>query len=180
MTRLQLSKRDASSGDGLWRAEPRRQRGRTPWFDGPRRRMVMSKVARRSAAVLLVLGTSVAAAPSTSPTGTMPATTSTVSVVAMGSSNCTSLFCFKPQVVKTVNNGTVRWSNNSGVTHTITRCTPGACSGQGGGTGTDGGFGTATLQANQHYAFRFDAPGTYLYYCAIHGYGVMHGTVAVH
>jgi plastocyanin len=30
------------------------------------------------------------------------------------------------------------------------------------------------------YGFTFNAPGTYVYYCAIHGYAVMRGTVSVH
>jgi plastocyanin len=136
---------------------------------------------RRTVAVLLVAGAGIVGGPAALATQATaaPAVTGAVSVVPMGGT-CTSLFCFKPPFVKVVNNSTVTWTNRSGVTHTITRCTPANCSGHGGGTGTDAGFGTTALPANQHYAFKFDAPGTYVYYCAIHGYAVMHGTVSVH
>ncbi len=103
----------------------------------------------------------------------------TVNVVA-GGSTCSSFYCFKPALVKVANNSRVTWINQSGVTHSITRCTAANCAGHGGGTGTDSGFGIASLGSGQQYAFTFDAPGTYVYYCTIHGYAVMHGTVSVH
>jgi plastocyanin len=145
--------------------------------------MVMNEGARRSAAVLLVAGVGIAFAPTalaTRTTGTVTAPTK-VNIVAMGGS-CTSFFCFQPPAVSIANNSKVVWSNQTSVTHTVTRCTPAACSGNGGGTGTDAGFGTGAngLASGKRYGFIFDAPGTYVYYCTIHGYSVMHGTVTVH
>jgi plastocyanin len=145
--------------------------------------MVMNVGARRSAAMLLVAGVWIVLAPTALATrATSTATAATkVNIVAMGGT-CTSFFCFRPPVVSIVNNSKVVWSNQTGVTHTVTRCTPAACSGHGGGTGTDAGFGTGVngLASGQRYGFTFDAPGTYVYYCTIHGYSVMHGTVKVH
>jgi plastocyanin len=142
----------------------------------------MTRGARRTVAVLILAGAGIAAAPTTLALGAMPAPAvvqATVRVVPMGGT-CTSLFCFKPPFVKIANNNAVSWVNRSTVTHTITRCTPTACSGHGGGTGTDTGLGTSGVSPGQRYTFKFDAPGTYAYYCAIHGYAVMHGTISVH
>jgi plastocyanin len=142
----------------------------------------MTRGARRTVAVLIIAGAGIVAVPATSASGAAPSaalTTVTVRVVPM-SSTCTSLFCFKPPFVKIANNNAVSWVNRTTVTHTITRCTPTACSGHGGGTGTDVGFGVSSLSPGQRYTFTFDAPGTYVYYCAIHGYAVMHGTISVH
>ena len=63
--------------------------------------------------------------------------------------------------------------------HTVTRCTPAACSGASGGTGTQTGFGSGTIAAGGKYAFAFRGKGTYVYYCSIHGYALMHGTITV-
>jgi plastocyanin len=136
---------------------------------------------RRTVAVLIIAGAGISAAPATLALGAAPAPalTANVSVVPSGGT-CTSLFCFKPPFVKIANNSAVSWVNRSTATHTITRCTPAACSGHGGGTGSDVGFGATSLAPNQRYTFTFDATGTYVYYCAIHGYSVMHGTVSVH
>ncbi len=132
-----------------------------------------------TATVVTALGTATAQAMLTAGPASAATTGATVRVVS-SSSTCSSFFCFKPPLVKIANNNQVTWINQSGVTHTITRCTPAQCSGHGGGTGTDVGFGRSSLGGGQQYSFLFDAPGTYVYYCAIHGYGVMHGTVSVH
>jgi plastocyanin len=137
---------------------------------------------RRTVAVLIIAGAGIAAAPTTLALGAMPAPAvveATVRVVSMGGT-CTALFCFKPALVKISNNNAVSWVNRSTVTHTITRCTPTACSGHGGGTGKDVGFGVSALSPGHRYTFTFDASGTYRYYCAIHGYAVMHGIISVH
>jgi plastocyanin len=141
----------------------------------------MTRGARRTVAVLIIAGAGVAAAPATLALGAVPVQTvaATVSIVPSGGT-CTSLFCFKPPFVKIANNNAVSWVNRSTTTHTITRCTPAACSRHGGGTGTDVGFGKGSLAPSQRYTFTFDAPGTYVYYCAIHGYAVMHGTISAH
>jgi plastocyanin len=95
---------------------------------------------------------------------------------------CTSgLYCFTPSHV-TINDGdTVVWTNVSGVDHTVTRCDPAACNGTGAGTGTDGSFTSANVGAGggATFAHTFHGSGTYNYYCQVHGYLVMHGTITV-
>ncbi len=107
-----------------------------------------------------------------SPNATPP--TKTVAIKA----GCTNYFCFKPAPL-TVNRGTkVVWKNSSGVGHTVTRCTMAACH-MNGGTGKQTGLKSKVIPNGKTYAFTFTQPGTYRYYCAIHGYATMHGTITV-
>ena len=100
-------------------------------------------------------------------------------VKIVGSSGaCASSFCFQPPTPTVGSGNTVKWTNRSAATHTVTRCTTGAC-GVDGGTGSDSGLGSANLTPGRSYQFTFQGAGSYVYYCAIHGYGVMHGTITV-
>jgi plastocyanin len=96
------------------------------------------------------------------------------------STNCT-YFCFAPEKTTVVAGGTVTWVDKSSTRHNITRCDPANCSGVTGGTGVDATFTAAHLgvPAGGSARFTFAQPGTYVYYCAIHGYGLMHGTITV-
>jgi amicyanin len=59
--------------------------------------------------------------------------------------------------------GTVTWTNNESVPHTV--------------TAQDGSFGSAQLGRGDTFSQTFTEPGTYSYYCAIHPN--MRGTVVV-
>ncbi len=103
----------------------------------------------------------------------------TIRIVPSTSCTPATLYCFKP-ASKTVASGTkVNFKNTSIAPHTVTRCDALHCAGAGGGTGTDTGFGSTTIAAGAKYSFVFHGAGTYVYYCAIHGYAVMHGTITV-
>ncbi len=110
--------------------------------------------------------------------GATTTTAKNVNVVNQGGS-CTSAFCFKPQRVKGPAGQVVTWNNMTAATHTIVRCTPAACSGRGPGTGTTRGFGDGNFLPGATYSFTFKNAGTYFYYCSVHGYSVMHGSVTV-
>jgi plastocyanin len=88
-------------------------------------------------------------------------------------------FCYLPESATAVAGTPVTWTNATSVSHTITRCTPSACAGNGGGTGKQAGFGDADLSPSTTYTFTFTAAGTYVYYCAIHGFAAMHGTITI-
>ena len=96
------------------------------------------------------------------------------------SSNCAS-FCYVPQAMSVPVGSTVTWVNKSGAPHTVTRCTPAACNGASAGTGTDSSFTSGDIAAASGATFShtFSQPGTYVYYCKIHGYALMHGTITV-
>jgi plastocyanin len=96
------------------------------------------------------------------------------------SANCAS-FCFVPANTTVSVGGTVTWVDKSGAAHNISRCTPANCDGASGGTGTDAKFTAAHLAipADGTAKFTFAEPGTYVYFCAIHGYAIMHGTITV-
>lgn len=97
-----------------------------------------------------------------------------------GPPGCSSpSYCYTPATVTVFPGDTVTWSNGSDAPHTVTRCTPSACAGNGPGTGPDDGPASGTVAANGSYSFTFHGPGSYLYYCTVHGYAVMHGTVTV-
>jgi plastocyanin len=88
------------------------------------------------------------------------------------------LYCYKPAAL-TVKKGTkVVWTNNSDTIHNVTRCTKPQC-GVNGGTGKQTKLKSPTIPPHKTYSFTFKMPGTYRYFCSLHGYGVMHGTVTV-
>jgi plastocyanin len=104
------------------------------------------------------------------------ATTGLTVKIVNGGGTCTSLFCYKPGKIFINSGTTVTWINMTNASHTVTRCTLTAC-GVGGGTGRDTGFGSGTIAPGGSYRFTFDGKGSYVYYCAIHGYSVMHARV---
>lgn len=90
-------------------------------------------------------------------------------------------FCYSPSALTVSSGDRVTWTNKSitPVGHNIVRCTPDACNGVGGGTGTDKWAGTGTIHQGGTYSHTFTGAGTYVYYCSIHGYAQMHGTITV-
>jgi plastocyanin len=117
--------------------------------------------------------------PFAQPRAAQAAQAATVSV-GSGGPGC-STFCFSPGQTTIETGGTVTFTNPSDVAHTVKRCTPAACAGASGGTGDDAAFSSTTIalpsNATAHYTFT--QPGTYVYYCTLHGYALMHGTIAV-
>jgi plastocyanin len=103
-----------------------------------------------------------------------------VKIVAGSACKPVALFCFKP-TAKTIASGTkVTFKNTTITVHTVTRCAALNCSGASGGTGTDTGFGSpGTIASGGKYSFVFHGAGTYVFYCMIHGYPLMHGTITV-
>ena len=87
------------------------------------------------------------------------------------------LYCFSPASVTIPDGATVTWDNQSGTDHTVTCCDAASCDGASGGTGTDSGFSNGGVADGGSFSYTFNGPGTYVYYCAIHGF--MHGTVTV-
>jgi plastocyanin len=102
----------------------------------------------------------------------------TVAVGIQNGGACGQEFCFSPQTLTVTSGTTVTWSNATSADHTVTRCTTAACP-VGPGTGSDAAFGSGLLGAGQTFSATFHGLGTYNYYCQIHGYTVMHGTVTV-
>ena len=97
--------------------------------------------------------------------------------IVNASATCTE-FCFRPAQLRVPLNTAVTWKNTSFSIHTVTRCTKAAC-GVNGGTGTDKGPKSGTVSPGKSYTFVFHHKGTYVYYCQVHGYAVMHGTIIV-
>ena len=104
----------------------------------------------------------------------------TVQIVAINGTTCTSTFCFVPSTTNAAGGDTVTWNNSSPDFHTVTRCDATACLGQDAGTGSDtlGSPGMVSPLTGT-YAHTFTGPGTYFYYCTVHGYSTMHGEVIV-
>ena len=74
-----------------------------------------------------------------------------------------SFAAFSPQVLDVVAGDTVTWTNNSVRRHTV--------------TASDDSWDSGVVPIGEHFARRFDAPGTVTYYCRLHTFG---GTVGVH
>ncbi len=95
-----------------------------------------------------------------------------------GTACANQFFCYKPAALTVLRGTKVVWTNNSGVIHTVTRCGKAAC-GVTGGTGKQTGLNSPNIAPHKTYGFLFKLPGTYRYYCKVHGYGLMHGTITV-
>jgi 3',5'-cyclic-AMP phosphodiesterase len=63
-------------------------------------------------------------------------------------------FSFAPATIAVKPGATITWTNKDDVPHII--------------VGTDGNFKSPVLDTDQRYSHRFDAPGAYKYYCAMH------------
>ena len=88
-------------------------------------------------------------------------------------------YCFTPASVSVSAGSSVTWTDLSDANHTITRCTASACNGVGPGSGADSGPASGQISQNNSFSMTFNGAGTYNYYCTVHGYAVMHGTVTV-
>jgi plastocyanin len=99
-----------------------------------------------------------AMAPAPTPTPTFPAT----AAVTVGPG--TSL-TFAPQNVDIAAGGTVNWTWGGSLPHTVT---------------SDTGLFDSGVRTSGTFSFTFAAPGTYNYFCAVHGRNVMFGSVVVH
>ncbi len=99
--------------------------------------------------------------------------------VSISSTGCSTFYCYKPAALSVTNGSAVAWTDSSHVSHTVTRCTAAACSGTGPGSGTDSTFTSKSVAPNGSASQTFHGTGTYNYYCTLHGYGIMHGTVTV-
>lgn len=76
---------------------------------------------------------------------------------------------FNPRQATIQSGDTLAWTNDGGVQHTV--------------TADDGSFDSGTLNAGDQFSFTFTGPGTYAYYCQIHGGpggDGMAGTIVVH
>ena len=109
----------------------------------------------------------------------LPFTVAAKEAILQGASCSGSFYCFSP-ATRTMHKGNyVQWINTTGAAHNVTRCTVAAC-GVDGGTGTQSGLGSSTIASGGGiYRFKFNQTGTYIYYCTIHGYAAMHGTITV-
>jgi plastocyanin len=104
--------------------------------------------------------------------------TSSISIVDTGGS-CTTTFCYEPTQLTVAPGTTVTWTDHSVASHTVTRCDSSVCTGMGPGTGSDPAFDSGSIAPGGSYSHTFTGVGTYNYYCAIHGFAAMHGTVTV-
>lgn len=135
-----------------------------------RRSLIVSLIAAVFVALVAAGGVAVASTPRVVPT----------KVVTITSSGCPggNSFCFKPASLIVKRSTKVVWKNTTGAPHTVTRCSLAAC-GVSGGTGTDPKFRSPTINPGRTFTFTFHHAGTYRYYCKVHGYGAMHGTITV-
>jgi mucin-6/19 len=89
-------------------------------------------------------------------------------------------FCFMPNTFGAPTGTTVTFANMTSATHDVDRCDLTKCPVDG-GNGLDAFGGSPDLRPNDQYTFTFSggSAGTYNYFCSIHGYAVMHGTITI-
>jgi plastocyanin len=136
---------------------------------------------RRTIFLLFRLGAGVALVVGGIHVLTPGAANAATAVTINGAASCSgTTFCYVPAASTVSSGDTVTWTNQSGAPHTVTRCDAANCSGTDGGTGTDPAFDQSVASANGTAVSQtFNGAGTYNYYCKIHGFAVMHGTVTV-
>jgi len=128
--------------------------------------------------VLTIAGFAFAGSVLAGPAAAAP-TTSTVIIKSLGDCGPNTYFCYVPSPTTVSVGDTVLWTDQSGFgPHTVTRCDPQDCDGQDGGTGSDSPL-DGPVGPGQDFSHTFAGPGTYVYYCRIHGYFFMHGSVTV-
>jgi plastocyanin len=99
------------------------------------------------------------------PTQAAVATPRPVFIIDQVPKLCNTAFCYAPATVTVKLGTTVRWTNTSVTVHTV--------------TGVSGGPNSNVFLPGQAYSFTFRQAGSFTYYCTIHGFAVMHGTVVV-
>jgi plastocyanin len=134
-----------------------------------------------AAAGLAVLAGVVAATrvPAAAPGSQTTSTSTSISIIFGSCSGGGTEFCYKPESAKASLGSPVVWTNNSGVGHTATSCTSSDCPGAPANTGTDTFNVSIGATTGSTGSFTFTHPGTYYYYCMIHGYSAMHGKITV-
>jgi plastocyanin len=99
--------------------------------------------------------------------------------IVLPSATCKSqIACYQPGTFKVLRGTRIIWTNKTSFAHTVTRCTVAAC-GVSGGTGKNAAPNSPILNAGAKYAFTFTSPGSYVYYCKIHGYRFMHASFTI-
>ncbi len=110
-----------------------------------------------------------------SASGYPPAPTPAATPTPGGSGGTTAVsmqgIAYAPKNLSVHVGGNVMWTNNEGsaIPHTVTSGAPNAPSGT---------FDSGTLNPGQSFAFTFNSPGTFAYFCRIHG-AAMTGTITV-
>ena len=104
------------------------------------------------------------------PTATATITGTTGNVCSGTCSVVLRNLAYEPQTYTITTGTTVLWLNIDTVTHTVTAGTPGNI--------TPNSFRSSQLGTNQTYNYTFNTPGTYPYFCEIHG-AQMTGTIIV-
>jgi plastocyanin len=89
-----------------------------------------------------------------------------------------SEFCYRPASLTVAAGTTVTVTNSSMANHSLTRCTVSACGSGNTGDGSQN-FDTGVLSNGSSAPITLNQPGTYVYYCTVHGYSVMHGSFTV-
>jgi plastocyanin len=106
-------------------------------------------------------------------------TTVVIKFGALGDCGPGVYFCYIPSPATVSVGDTLVWTDQSGFgPHTVTRCDPQVCAGQDGGSGSDSPL-DGSVGPGSDFSHTFTGPGTYFYYCRIHGYALMHGSVTV-
>src|ERR1700691_640072 len=79
-------------------------------------------------------------------------------------------FCFSPESVTIAVGTAVVWTNETGINHTTSSCTSSACPGAPANTGSQTFSNPIGAVKGSTESVTFTSPGTYTYYCMIHGY----------
>jgi len=101
-----------------------------------------------------------------------------ITITSGGCSGGGSSYCFNPESASGTTGSAVTWTNQSGVDHTATLCTSGACPGAPASSSSCDSF-NVSVGSGSSGTHTFSNQGTCYYYCTIHGYALMHGKIVL-
>ncbi len=111
---------------------------------------------------------------------TLPAlAASTITINPGGCAGGGTSYCYNPESAGAATGSAVAWTNMSGAAHTASLCNSAACPGAPASTGGETFDVSINSADGSSGTFTFSSPGTYLYYCKVHGYAAMHATLVV-
>jgi plastocyanin len=102
-----------------------------------------------------------------------------ITVTSGGCAGGGSLYCFSPEAASGTVGTAVTWTNTTSAPHTVTKCDTTACPGAPASSGSDSFNANLATGSGSTASVTFTSPGTYVYYCTVHGYAAMHGTITV-
>lgn len=88
-------------------------------------------------------------------------------------------YCYSPESIDTSPGLSVVWVNNDAIGHNVAPCSPSVCNGAAATNWPCAAKISLAANGGTSAACTFTTPGTYWYYCSLHGWAAMHGEIII-